>query len=270
MTTDRSRRTSFDEVAEAYSAARPGYPEALIEDTIRLSGIPLGGRILEVGCGPGNATVPWASRGYEIVGVELGENLAALAENACRPHPNAKIVRAAFEKWPLPPEPFDLVLSASAFHWIDPDVGYAKAAAALGEEGAIALCWNRHPPEDTPLRRALGEIYRTIVPELASKGGAESLDATLQRPIDEIDASGLFSEVTMRSYPWRAEYTAREYIRLLHTYSDHLALPELKWRILCDAIRDLIEEHGGVIERPYLSVLYVARVRPRLRRRRQS
>ena len=259
MAFDRSGKTTFDTVAETYAAMRPGYPEALFEDAIQLSGLPPAGRILEVGCGPGTATVVLAKRGYQIVGVELGENLAALAAEACRPYPNARIVQRAFEGWPLPAEPFDLVFSASAFHWIDPEVGYAKAAAALGRSGAIALCWNRYPPEKTPLRRALDEVYRKIAPELAGKGGAESLEATLQRPIDEIAASGRFSEVTMRSYPWSAEYTADEYIRLLETYSDHLVLPEATRRALRDAIHDLIEAHGGVIERPVLAVLYVAR-----------
>jgi SAM-dependent methyltransferase len=266
MAFDRSRRTTFDAVAETYDAVRPGYPDELIEDAIGLSGIAPGGRILEVGCGPGTATVALARRGYDIVGVELGENLAALATTTCRPYPNVRIVHAPFEDWPLPIEPFDLVFSASAFHWIDPDVGYAKAAAALGGCGAIALCWNRHPPEESPLRRALDEAYRTIAPELTGKGGAEPLATTLQRPIDEIAASGLFSEVTMRSYRWSAEYTSDEYVRLLRTYSDHLALPEITRRALCDAIRESIEAHGGVIARPVLAVLYVARVRRRRRR----
>lgn len=248
----------FDAVAGTYAAVRPGYPDKLIEDAIRVSGITPNGRILEVGCGPGTATVALAKRGHTVVGVELGENLSALATEACHPYPNVRIVRGAFENWPLPAEPFDLVFSASAFHWIDPDVAYAKAAAALGGSGAIALCWNRHPPEETALRRALDEVYRTIVPELAGKDGAEPLAKTLQRPVDEIATSGLFSEVTMRSYNWSAEYTADEYVRLLHTYSDHLALPDATRHALCDAIRALIEGHGGVIERPYLAVLYVA------------
>jgi len=184
MAVDRSGKETFDTVAETYAAMRPGYPQALFEDAIALSGIPPAGRILEVGCGPGTATLALAKRGYDIVGVELGENLARLAEAACRPYPSVRIARAAFEDWPLPAEAFDLVFSASAFHWIDPKAAYVKAAEALGEEGAIALCWNRYPPDETPLRRALDEIYRTVAPELSAKGGAESLETTLQRPAD--------------------------------------------------------------------------------------
>lgn len=58
MSIDRRDRTAFEELADLYAEARPGYPDALVEDVIRFSGIPAGGNILEVGCGPGNATLP--------------------------------------------------------------------------------------------------------------------------------------------------------------------------------------------------------------------
>ena len=57
-------RTTFDEAALLYDDVRPGYPEALFHDVVSLSGIPSGGRILEIGCGTGQATVPFARRGY--------------------------------------------------------------------------------------------------------------------------------------------------------------------------------------------------------------
>jgi ubiquinone/menaquinone biosynthesis C-methylase UbiE len=55
-------RTIFDEAASLYDEVRPGYPEDLFDDVISLSGIPAGGRILEIGCGTGQVTVPVAKR----------------------------------------------------------------------------------------------------------------------------------------------------------------------------------------------------------------
>ena len=61
MTEERRRlRATYDEAALLYDQARPGYPEALFDDMVSLSGIPPGGRILEIGCGTGQATVPLA------------------------------------------------------------------------------------------------------------------------------------------------------------------------------------------------------------------
>jgi hypothetical protein len=51
MPFDRNDRCLFDRPAEAYDTVRPGYPDRMIEDLIRESGVPETGRILEVGCG---------------------------------------------------------------------------------------------------------------------------------------------------------------------------------------------------------------------------
>jgi len=99
MPIDRTRRITFEEVAELYDNVRPIYPEELVEDALALSGIPAGGRILEIGCGPGNATIQFAKRGYKIVGIELGERLAALAVRNCRAYPGVEIRNTAFEDW---------------------------------------------------------------------------------------------------------------------------------------------------------------------------
>ncbi|MGB4804145.1 MAG: SAM-dependent methyltransferase, partial [Anaerolineae bacterium] len=77
MSIDRSRRIIFEEVADLYNETRTRYLDALIEDIIRLAALPADGRILEIGCGPGNATVSFARRGYRLLAIELGERLAA-------------------------------------------------------------------------------------------------------------------------------------------------------------------------------------------------
>ena len=84
MKRDMSRRTTFNKVARLYSEMRPSYPEALIEDVVSLSGIPPDGRILEVGCGPGQATVPFARRGYAMLCLDIGADLIAIAAEKCR------------------------------------------------------------------------------------------------------------------------------------------------------------------------------------------
>ena len=263
MAFDRTRRVSFDGVADLYAEVRPGYPERLFEDVVAFSGIAPSGRILEIGCGPGNATIPFAERGFEILGLELGERMAALARNRCRGFPRVRVEHVAFEEWPLERGAFDLVIAASAFHWIEPDVGYPKAAAALRDGGTLALFWNRTPLDETPLRSALDAAYRRIAPEIARGGGDGPLPlaAQIRRTIDEIDASGAFGPVEVRRYRWSARHDTERYLRLLGTHSDHLALPEASRRDLFEAIRAEIERAGGIIERPYLTALHLARMR---------
>ena len=136
MTGGRGRlRSTFDEAATLYDKVRPGYPGELFEDIASLSGVPPRGRILEVGCGKGQATLPLARRGYEILRVEFGENLAATARRNLAAYPGVEVRTGDFEETPVPEGSFDLLVSATAFHWLDPAVAYPKAARSLRPGG---------------------------------------------------------------------------------------------------------------------------------------
>ena len=149
MAEERAKlRAIFDEAALLYDEVRPGYPEELFDDIVALSGIPSGGRILEIGCGTGQATVPFARRGYRILCVELGKNLAAVARRNLETYPRAEVHVGPFEEWQPQKAPFDLAVSATAFHWLDPEVAYPRAADALRKGGSLALFWNVHVDTD--------------------------------------------------------------------------------------------------------------------------
>lgn len=259
MPVNRALRTSFDQVAELYDEARPGYPESLIEDVVSLSGIPPGGRILEIGCGSGQATLPFARRGYALLCLELGPNLAALAAGHCRPYPQVEIQTLAFEDWPLQRERFDLVISASAFDWIAPETAYPKAAAALRDGGALALFWHDHVGADTPFFRAARELRREL-PELAETVKARPPGSRLSAIEQEIQASALFGPATTRRYPWTAEYKADRYVTLLQTYSAVCNLaPETRREFLA-RMQALVGQYGGTVRTRYLSYLVLAQV----------
>src|SRR4051794_41692614 len=113
-------RATFGEVAEIYDRARPGYPERIFDDLTEVARLGEGARVLEVGCGTGKATVPLARRGYELVCVELGERLAAVARRNLSAFPRAEVAVAAFEEWDAGGLHFDAVVAFTAFHWLDP------------------------------------------------------------------------------------------------------------------------------------------------------
>ena len=133
MTEERHRlRATFDQVALLYDEARPGYPEALFDDVVSLSEMSSGGRILEIGCGTGQATVPFARRGYRILCIGLGENLASVARSKLAPYPQVEMRTGAFEDWPEERSAFDLAVSAEAFHWLNETPGSAFSGASPG------------------------------------------------------------------------------------------------------------------------------------------
>ena len=75
----REQRFTFNEVGDQYDRYRPGYPEPLFEDLLSLSGISLTDRVLEIGCGTGQATRPLAQRGFAMSCLEPGSHTASIA-----------------------------------------------------------------------------------------------------------------------------------------------------------------------------------------------
>lgn len=123
-------RTTFDAVAEDYQRVRPTYPAEVFDDLVALARLSPGARLLEVGCGTGQATLPLAERGFNIVAVELGERMASLTRRRAVGFPAVHVLRGAFEDWePAGADEFDAVVSFAAFHWVDPRLRYAKGGA---------------------------------------------------------------------------------------------------------------------------------------------
>jgi SAM-dependent methyltransferase len=248
--------TIFDRAAADYEAVRPSYPAALVDDVIALGGVAPGARVVEVGSGTGQATRLFAARGLAVTAVEAGTAMAAATRAAV---PGAIVVQARFEDLTLP-RAFALVYSATAWHWLDPAVAYARAHDALVPGGALALFWNVHVRGDDDVG------FFDATQDLYEAAGMARLRLAPERHDGEdrapaIVASRHFGDVVRRRYPWRAEYDARTYARLIGTYSDHLALPDDVRARLLDGIAALIDTRfGGRIAKHYLADLYVARV----------
>lgn len=264
MADERNRlRKIFDEAALLYDEARPGYPDELFDDVVSLSGIPSGGRILEIGCGTGQATLPFARLGYRILCIELGENMAALARRNLRSYPHVQVRTEDFEESALQESAFDLAISATAFHWLDKSTAYPKVAGTLVPGGAISLFWNEHVHSDASegFFEAAQRIYEREAPEIVGPQDYKGLPRPDEVPdrTEEIQRTGLFGEVITRNYQWDEMYDAESYLRVLNTYSGHRSLRNDSRERLFRGIADLIDlEFGGRIVKGYLTTLYVA------------
>ncbi len=137
-------RQTFDAVAERYDGIRPDYPPELVAELIRLADLGRGDRVLEIGCGTGQLTVPLAAAGLRVTAVELGPALAAVAQRRLVPYPDARVTVGAFEDVPVAEAAFDLVVAATSFHWIDEAVRVEKSARALRPGGSLAVVDTHH------------------------------------------------------------------------------------------------------------------------------
>jgi SAM-dependent methyltransferase len=253
-------RTTFNEAAELYDRVRPGYPAALFDDLAGLAPLGPGHRILEIGCGTGQATVPLARYGGRVVAVELGAEMASVARRNLDGQPAVEVVVAPFEDWPLPAEPFDVVFSATAFHWIDPSVRVAKAAAALRPGGVLATVNTIHAAGGTEAFFVdVQDCYERHDPT-AEPGLRLPAADDVGRDDRELVESGRFAPAVFHHYQWEREYSTVEYRDLLLTYSGHRALPAPARAALLACITDLIDtRYGGRVAKRYLNELRTAR-----------
>jgi len=258
---DRERlRSTFDQAAELYDRARPRYPPALFDDLAELTGIGPGSRVLEIDPGTGQATIPLAERGCQVVAVELGAHLAAVARRNLARFPAVEVVTAAFEAWPLPSEPFDLVLAATAFHWIDPAVRVAKAADALRPGGWLATITTHHVAGgDESFFAEAQDCYIRWDPATPPEGVTLPPAASFPSSSDELDRSRRFGRAEFRRYEWDQPYTTDSYREVLLTYSGHRAMDPAAQHGLLDCISHLIDtRYGGRITKRYLTELRAA------------
>jgi SAM-dependent methyltransferase len=251
-------RATFEEVAELYDRVRPTYPQQVFDDLVALAQLPEAARIVEVGCGTGQATLPLAERGYRITCLELGERLAAMARRNLAAFPAVEIVNAPLETWQPAGAEFDAVVAFTAFHWIDPELRYEKPASLLRERGALAVVGTKH------VLPAGGDLFFAEVAEdyvgLPDADADPPPDPSAVGDFgDEIEASGLFSNVAGRRYVWDVTYTADEYVAVLDTYSGHRALGDERRRRLYERIHHRITARPqGKVRKSYLATLNVA------------
>lgn len=259
-----SYKTTFNEDAELYDRVRPGYPKALYQSLVSLTGLGPGSRVLEIAPGTGQATTQLVELGAKVVGVELGEHLARVARSHLPPPPAAEIVVASFEEW-VPPAfgAYDAVACFTAWHWLDPSIRTAKAAALLDRGGFLVTVHTHHVAGGTTGFFASAQrcYERWDAPQARQSFELRKADdiPTVQ---DEVETSGLFEVIANRRFEWERAYSAREYLELLDTYSDHRSRAADNHEGLRTCIGSLInEEYGGSVSKRYMNEMRVAQKR---------
>jgi len=256
----REPRRTFDLVADGYDAARPTYPVQLFADLVTLAGLKPGDRLLEIGCATGKATRPLLERGFSVVCIELGAQLAERARQNLIGLP-VEVHVGSFESWDGEPGAFDLVYAATAWHWLDPAIRYQKAHRLLRPGGHLAFWGALHafPAGFDPFFAEIQEVYDAIGESWQGQWPPPPPDRIPDESA-EIEASGLFENVQVRRYVWETSYTAEAYIALLDTFSGHIAMAPEKRERLDQAVRERIGQRpDGRIRRHWHAILHVAR-----------
>lgn len=256
-----ARKSWYSSAVEAYNKLRPRYPEDLMRRVVKVADLSSNSKILEVGCGPGNATVAFAQLGGLMACLEPNPDFCQLARQNCKHYPNVEIQNISFEEWPLEVEKFDTVLAATSFHWIDPEIGYPKAANALREDGYLILLWNKELQPSYEIYQSLSEIYQVHAPSMSRCYEDSATQEEILRELGQMAiASGKFKDLVSEQFECKATYSVNDYLMLLSTYSPYLKLePQVRDSVF-NGLREKIDQDlGGSIQLSYLSAFHISK-----------
>jgi SAM-dependent methyltransferase len=251
----------FNEVPELYDRIRPRYPDELFADLRTIAGIDATSRVLEVGCGTGQATHSLAALGVPVTAVERGPELAALARQRLAALPDVTVETSAFEEWDDRGRRFDLLLAAASWHWVDPSVGWRRAHDVLRPGGWMALIGHivvRRPgePEVYAETADLHERFSPGNPGWCHPPLEDEVRATDRGWGQVEDPGGLFGPTTVRWYPAVQWLRGDGFADLLRSTSLYRGLDPGTREPLLDAVAERIRTRmGDRAPRRYLTVL---------------
>jgi SAM-dependent methyltransferase len=245
---------SFGTDAERYDRTRPGYPDAMVERIVAASPGP---DIVDVGCGTGIAARQFQAVGCKVLGVEPDARMADFARRS-----GVEVEVATFENWDAADRTFDAVVAGTAWHWVDPIAGAAKAAAVLRPHGRLALFWHvfELPPE---LAQVVARVNRRVMPDSPStrepaRKALDAYQAILSKAADGIRDARAFSDPEQWQFYWEHSYTRDEWLDQLPTSGTFTQLPSDQLAEVLATVEAVIDAMGGSFTMAYTTVAVAA------------
>lgn len=246
----------FNQMVDYYDIYRPGYPKDIINAIIKKANLVAGSKLLEIGSGSGKATEQFTGNGFEMLCIDPGVDLVKRGNERFKGN-SIKFIVSRFEDYSAPPEYFDVIISAQAFHWIPLPDGYEKCAGTLKNKGHLAPFWNIEIARDTDFDRDLLAIlhkydaFVSCVQDTEYKNRTETISSGIAE-------SGLFSEPELIHAYWEKNYTADEYFGFVMTGNVFVQKTEEEKQACYEELVQLAAKHNG-IKRHYICELYFSK-----------
>ena len=250
---------AFEKFADNYGQVRPGYPREIFTDLAKECGVVSGTSILEIGAGTGIATRSLLELGASVVAVEPGENLLEIARESLVDFTTVEFVGTTFEQY-QERRIFDMVVSATAFHWLGAGDKFTRVASLLKPGGHLVVMWNSFCQNNDPIEQEIAVLYGQHLPDVYPEKGDVNA-GVLQKSLgkeQEIADSGIFYIHTMRRYLQHCHYDTKHYVALLNTFPKIIEAPEKAKQSFLRDVEAVVEKHGQIIV-PVLTTVCVCR-----------
>ena len=247
--------SQFDRDAEGYDEGRPDYPAAAWELVLGHLDLAPGTRVLEVGPGTGQATGRLLDTGAAVDAVEPGIELSALLRQRFAGRA-LTVQTTALETADLAAGSADAVASATAFHWVDPEVGIPILRRVLKPGAPLCLWWNVYRDPANESMDPIDALVRgsTRLPNTRGLDGILD-ELTLPRRLHEAG----FVAIEHHTVRWTGTHDESSLVALFASFSDMRKRPVEERDTVLDGLRELVRRSGGTVSRAYTTPILTAR-----------
>jgi SAM-dependent methyltransferase len=252
-------RSAYGADLETYELGRPDYPDQVYRILEERCGLRPGIRVIENGPGTGQVTRHLVTVGAHVVAVEPDPAMAGYLRHSLADE-DVEIIVSTFEDVLVEDNAFDLAVAATSFHWVDQAVGLPKIGRIVRPDGWVALWWTifgdayRPDPFHQATYGLLGSDPGQVV-----RMSSFQLDRR-ERESDLRQLAGLVN-VDSELIQWTATMDPNGVRALYASLINVIRLPaEDRDRVLDSLESVAAETFGGVVERPFVTVLYSVRI----------
>ncbi|WP_018897482.1 class I SAM-dependent methyltransferase [Rhizobium sp. 2MFCol3.1] len=253
--TDAEKARWYSNGARFYVEGRPRYPAALIAASAAAAEWRRHSRVLEIGSGPGTATEDFAALGGRFTCVEPNADFVAIARDILAPFSDITFQTSTLEQADLS-GPFDIILAASSFHWIDQKRGVQRIEELLAPNGFVVLLWNKEP--QPVAHQAVDEAFeRSGYPQPIERQSRDDIAQVfwgLSKPLQ----TAAFTERLFCHVEVADDYSVERFVALHRSLSPFLALPPERQTVVAKAlIENLSALVGPTIRTTRISAAHI-------------
>ncbi|HLD97859.1 MAG TPA: class I SAM-dependent methyltransferase [Candidatus Nanoarchaeia archaeon] len=245
----------FNKISKAYEKGRLDYPPKLINGILKNLKLGKGDKILDVGCGNGRSTLPFAKKGYNILGIDPGKDLISLARKKSKGFDNVKYQVSSFENFKSKPRIFNVILFGTSFHWVKEKGIYKKINLLLKDNGYLVIFYGFSNSDKSKL---FSEIVKICKKHCPNHPNLKSSTRT-KKILTNISKSHLFFKPKKLSFVKYNYFSKKEYINLLNSYSFVSSLDNNSKKALFDDLEKVFNKHRGRIKIPFDYIIILAK-----------
>jgi SAM-dependent methyltransferase len=235
----------FGTVADRYDDLRPDYPDGMYDAIEAVTGSFDGLAVLDLAAGTGLQNRALARRGARLVAVD--PDVGMLGRLRAR-SPGVPAVVGRGEAIPLRGGVVDLVVCATAWHWLRAADAVDEIRRVLRPGGHLAMWWaNNMWDSGIEWEAAQSAVFdRWDSVQGSVPPGHDGVGP--RAAADDLRARGL-NVLVDREFTWSREVTREEHLRVLGTHSTQLVLSEPDRRALLAEIEAALQPWPVITER---------------------